>query len=160
MVNNFFSIDRNVELSTIYYIETEVANDWTNISVIKTFPNYDKIQVPLIAVRLLDISSDRFEIGSRTLLNTYAFTIDIFAKSDGQRIDLASYLRNKLSLDWVYYEHSHASGDPDTFNRVANGKVIWKEFTGNTKVDFGEGASIYDKFRHSLTFTASYESNA
>ena len=157
---SYFTQDRNVELSTIYYIETEVANDWTNVSVIKTFPNYDKIQVPLIAVRLLSVDSSRFEIGNRSLSDTYNFTVDIFAKSDGQRIDLACYLKNKLSNNWTYYQHSHASGNPDAFNRVEAGKIIWQEFTNNTKVDFGEDASTYDKFRHSITFVASYEANA
>lgn len=160
MTNNYFSQDRNVELSTLYYIETAVANDWSNVSVIKTFPNYDKLQVPVIAIRLLSIDSSRYEIGNRSLSDNYTFTVDIFAKSDGQRIDLASYIKNKLSDNWTYYQHSHVSGDPDSFNRIDAGKILWKEFINNTKVDFGDGASTYDKFRHSITFVVSYEPNA
>jgi len=145
---SLFKTSRNVELSVIYYLETQIKADWTGVSIVKSFINAYKEPLPVVAIRLTDCDYTRREIGSTTLLTTYTITIDLFCKSDGQRIDLSDFIIDKLKDGCIYYDHSQTSGDPETLTRVANGRLHTMRFVSNNKVDFGEeGVDIYDKFR-------------
>ena len=101
----YFTEPRNIELSTLEYLTTQIDANWSGVTVVKTFAQaYSKnINLPIVCVRLLDQSSSRLEIGSNTLDNRYGIAIDIFARSDGQRIDLANFILDKLKDGWVYY---------------------------------------------------------
>jgi len=146
---SYFREARNVELSTIYFLENSFNADWTGISVIKSFSNAYKTTRPVVCVRVLDITNNWKEIGSTSLFNDYSIVIDVFAKSDGQRIDLADYIMDKLKDGYTYYVHSQTSGDPETLTRVDSGRIHIRRFYSNRKLDFGdEGVDEYDKFRH------------
>lgn len=148
---SYFRETRNVELSTIYYLEQEFASNWAGVEILKTQPNYDKIALPVVSVRLIsDFSSPR-EIGSTTLKSVYSFVFDIFAKSDGQRLDLADFLKETLSSSWVYYLHSHASGGTGTLDRTASGRIHLVNINQNTKVVFTEDVDDADRFRHIIS---------
>ena len=145
-----FSTTRNVELSTIYYIETQIDANWSGVEVVKSFLSaYDKT-LPVVCVRLLDTGSSRLELGSTTLDNIYGITIDVFATSDGQRIDLADFILDKLKDGWVYYTHSKVTG-ATTLDRTSAGRVRVVEFVDNTRLDFGEQVENPDRFRHVIS---------
>lgn len=144
-----FRESRDIELSTIYYLETAIATDWSSVTVIKSFTNAYKSALPVVCIRLTNTYNRRKEIGSTDLLNDYTITIDIFASSDGLRLDLSDYIVNKLKDSWVYYEHSQTSGAPETLTRTnGNKRVYVKNFLANYKLDFGEEVDSYDRFRH------------
>jgi len=146
-----FSTMRNVELSTIYYIETQIDNNWTGIEVVKSFLSaYDKT-LPVVCIRLINALTDRLEVGSTTLDNEYGFMIDIFGTSDGQRIDLADFIVDKLKDGWVYYTHAHTVGDNTSLARTSDGRISVKLFTDNSRVDFGtDEIENPDRFRHRI----------
>lgn len=145
---SYFRETRNVELSTIYYIENQFTLNWSGVSILKTQPNYDKVALPVISVRLLSDFSVPKEIGSTTLKSVYSFVFDIFAKSDGQRLDLADFLKGILSSSWTYYVHSHASGGDGTLDRTDSGRIHLVSITQNTKIVFTEDVDDADRFRH------------
>lgn len=147
----YFSKDRNVELSTIYYLEQQINANWSGVSIVKSFTKaYDK-PLPVVCIQLSDVVRGRLEIGSTTFDNTYGITIDIFAKSDGQRLDLAAFIIDKLKGTWPYYEHSHPSGDNSTLERVENGKIQLLAVTDDRKVEVGPNPEQKDKFRHFIS---------
>jgi len=147
-----FSTTRNVELSAIYYIETSIDNAWTGVEVVKSFLSaYDKT-LPVVCIRLLDTLTDRLEIGSTTLDNEYSFIIDIFATSDGQRIDLSDFIMDKLKDGWIYYTHAHTPNDNSTLVRTNAGRCIVVAFTDNSRIDFGDEVANPDRFRHKIVF--------
>ena len=149
---SYFRESRNVQLSAIYFIENCISNDWSGISVVKSFVNSYKEPLPVICVDLPDTQNNWKEIGSTSLYNDYTINIDIFAKSHGQRMDLADYLIDKLKDGFTYYVHSQASGDPETLTRTADGRVFVHQFLSNQKLDFGtEGVDTYDLFRHFIS---------
>lgn len=153
MSGSYFRGSRNLELSTIYYLETEIPKDWTGVTVVKTFKEVyaSTVALPVVCVRLAETATTRLEIGTPTIENRYLIVIDIFAKSDAQRLDLADYIKDKLKDGWTHYDHSHASGDPANLDRVANGRDWITEWVSDGKVDIGE-LEEKDKFRHSLSF--------
>lgn len=159
MSNPVFRETRNVELSTIYYIDNQISADWTGVTVTKSKANIDKLSLPVIAIKLLSDNSSRREIGSVALNTDYNILIDIFAKSDGQRSDLADFLKSTLTSDWIYYEHARQSGDPEALSRTANGKILFQQFTQNAQITFNEDVEFYDKFRHVISFNCRVAKN-
>ena len=150
MTTTHFSEFRNVELSTIKYIESNINTDWTGITTVKSFTLAYEANLPVIAVYGSDIYPDYKEIGSTTLLNKYQINIDIFAKSDGQRIDLTGYITELLKDPWIYYLASHSSGNTSMIYTDSTKKIRVQDFITNTKVDFGDDVDTYDKFRQKI----------
>lgn len=150
---NYFQQARNVELSTIYYLEQQINASWSNVNVVKSFTQvYDK-PLPVVCIQLDSAARDRLEIGSNTLDNTYTITIDIFARSDGQRIDLADFIIDKLKDNWVYYIHSHKSGSPTELERTADGKVQLLSIIEDRKLEILPNLEEKDRFRHLITIS-------
>lgn len=148
----YFRQTRNIELSTIYYLTTQINANWTDVNVVKSFSQIAEKSVPVVCIRLLDNNPYRREVGSNTLENRYGIIIDIFAKSDGQRLDLADFIIETIKDGWVYYEFSQESGDPETLEKTANGKVKMVKITRNSKLDFGDNVTSVDRFRHLISF--------
>jgi hypothetical protein len=147
-----FSTMRNVELSTLYYVETSINASWTGVEIVKSFLSaYDKT-LPVVCVRLTDGPKERLEVGSNTLIKDYTFIIDVFATSDGQRIDLADFLVDKLKDGWVYYTHAHTVGSPAELTRTSAGRITLTRFIENNRVELGEVIENPDRFRHIVTF--------
>ena len=152
-MGSYFRQSRNVELSVLEYMETNYAADWTGITVVKTFKDaYDTgIPVPVVCIRLASTDNARLEIGADTLDNRYVIILDIFAKSNAQRLDIADYTVNKLKDGWVYNLYAHASGDKSTIIGTADGRLYVTNWGTNSKIDMGEGADPKDRFRHTLS---------
>jgi len=151
---SYFRPTRNVELSTLYYLENSLNSDWSGITVVKKFTDAYKEPLPVIAMNISNVYSHRKEVGATTLLNDYVLSIDIFASSDGQRIDLADYITDKIKDNWTFYTHSQTPGSPTSLTRVANGSLFVTRFSSSYKVDLGsEGVNTYDRFRHYIEVT-------
>ena len=153
MSGNYFSIRRCSELSVVDHITTQINASWSGIAVVKSFLASYTQTIPCICVRMLNTESFRKEIGGDSLRQRYTFIIDIFARSDGQRIDLAEFVVQAIKGGCVYYNYSHSSSSKETLDKVADGRLILISFDSDSKVDFGSEAAEHDKFRHSITFT-------
>ena len=160
MSDRYFGKLRNVELSTIYYLQNQINADWTNIPVIKAKKNAPAINPPFVTVKVISVFSKLKEIGSRTLENTYNIILDIYASSDGQKLDLAQFLEDKIVLDWTYYIHSQTSGTPEVLARSDSGKLKWQSFTQHTSIDFVDAVDKPDRFRYVLAFNVRVATNA
>lgn len=159
-MSNYFQNNRNMELSTIYYFEQVFQDNWSGINVVKGFSQVTSASLPVVAIGLIEQTTSRFEIGNNKLKNIYVFSFDIFAKSDGQRIDLAGFILDKLKDNWTYYYFSHPSGDNSSLEKTEKGKIFVTDFVTNTKVEFVENMEGYDRFRHSIvvnTMNSLYE---
>jgi hypothetical protein len=145
---HYFSESRNTELSTIFFLETCINNDWKGITVVKSFTNAYKSPLPVVAIYLSSTDNNRREIGGTALLKDYSINIDIFATSGGQRIDLADYIVEKLKDCWTYYLHSQTPGNPEELTRIADGSIMVTNYMTDMKIDFGENVDVTDRFRH------------
>jgi hypothetical protein len=143
-----FRTARNVELSLIYYLETLINANWTGITTVKSFNSSYKASLPVVAIYLSDTDTIRREVGSTSLLQDFIISIDIFATSDGLRLDLADYIINALKDGCIYYSHSQTSGAPATLTRVADGRIFVTNYINDNKINFGEDVDVYDKYRH------------
>lgn len=153
MTGQYFSQSRNIELSSLEYIEAQINNGWSGITTVKTFKEaYDtSVPVPIVCVRLATTNNARLELGATTLENRYLLIIDIFSRSDGQRVDLSDYIVDKLRLGYTYNTYAHASGDKSTIEATPAGRVFVTDWIGNTKIDFGEEGDPKDRYRHTIS---------
>jgi hypothetical protein len=149
----YFRETRNIELSTIYYLETQIDANWSGVNVILGYPNFNDVDVPIVSVRLNDNTSTYLEIGATTFDHVYGIIIDIFARSDGQRLDLADFIRDQLAGSWTYYTHSHASGTNEEIVRTDSGsKLFLMSINENRKVEIFDNPERQDRFRHIISF--------
>lgn len=147
-----FTQARNVELSLLSFLTTQINANWSGVSVVKTQKQvYAKdIELPVVCCRLADTSSTRREIGSTTLEDRYLVIIDIYAESDGQRIDLSYFIKQQLKEGWIHYNHSHNSGST-SLTQVENGRDWVTDWISDSQVDLGQDADKKDKFRNTIS---------
>ena len=152
-MSSYFAQSRNVELSLLEYLQVNLTADWNKVSVVKTFAEVytANMNLPIVCVRLSQTSSVRLETGSTTLEDRYLLIIDIFSRSDAQRLDLAYYIKDKLKEGWIHYNFSHASGNPEVLEALPNGRDFVTSFVNDTKVEVIGSSDQKDRYRHTLS---------
>ena len=151
---------RNVELSTLKFIKDNTDLDWTGVTIVKSWTQLDKAENPIICALLNDTDYTRNELGDTAFRSNYIFTIDIFATSDGQRIDLSDYLLDILNPGWAYYEISQVSGANRTLVYTEAGHCRIDSIFDNTKVDLGAMGSVKDKYRQNIILSVTVGCNS
>jgi len=99
-----YRVSRNIEASIIDFITSELTSTWNNVSVVKTFQQIKTQSLPAICVRVGDTQFTKVQIGDNSLIRTSQVFIDIFATSDGLRLDLIDFLVDIIKEGVVYYE--------------------------------------------------------
>lgn len=146
---NTYRLYRNVEASLIQYIEDELVGDWTGITVEKTLANAYK-NLPSILVNIANILSVKKEIGNIAYREFPLIPIRIFATDDGQRLDLAKWLFDKIVTGCPYYEYEVEDGAVKT--KTLKGRISISRITDNRKELEGmEDLAVEDKYRHVIT---------
>jgi len=150
---------RNVELSTLKFIEDSLAIDWSDINIVKSWTQLEKVKNPVICVILDDTEYARAELGNTNYRKTYVFNIDLFAKSDAQRLDLSDWLMDILNPGWVYYEISQSSGNNRSLVYTDTGRCRLESVIVNTKIDLGKMGDVKDKYRQSIVVSVTIGCN-
>jgi len=120
------------------YIGRKESNDWT---------------LPCITVYLDNENSQRAFIGSNERLNTYLIIIDIFATNEGERLDLASWVKNSINNGVQYYEYSPSETTPNSPIEIS-GRLINIDFLTNARVGLGQNVNSEDAHRHRISVNA------
>lgn len=148
MSGQYFGEARNVEISTTQYIEDSINASWSEINTVKGYPSFPKQSIPVVSVELGPETSTRKEIGTTNMNNIYNIIINVHARSNGQRLDLAQFVKTLVETAWTYYVYSQASGNPGTLDSVAMSKIVFVAFTQNNKIQFFDEVDFYDRYRH------------
>jgi len=128
-----YRASRNIEASILDFLTTNLNADWTGISVEKTFANVSGDNLPVVLVRTSDVEHERHELGSSLTKRHPLILIDIYAKTDGQKLDLTDYLVSKLKSGLSYYTYTIVSGVVDT--KVLAGRITVTLPISVTQVD-------------------------
>jgi len=150
-----YRTSRNLEASVIQYIEDQLVEDWTNVAVEKTFTNIDISSLPAICVRIGITEHTRAEIGETSTYRTANILIDIFAKNDGQKLDLKDWLIIKLKSGLPYYEYIINNGQIQ--DKTQNGRINVLNID-DVPVDFDidkEKLDVMDRYRWLITLSVS-----
>lgn len=143
---------RNIEATLIDYITTELVTDgWTDVTVGKTFRLVNDVQLPIIVLQLVSSTLNRKEVGSGSMEDTEFIIARIFAKTDGQRLDLAKWLIGKLQDPITYYEYVITSGVVSS--KAAKGNLRILKIVENLKELEGVAdLASEDRYRHKVSF--------
>ena len=143
---------RNLEASLIDYIAAQfTADGWSGIRTEKAFAEIYKGTLPAICVSMEESDAISREIGSKSYLENILVSIRIFATSDGQRLDLASWMLSKIMPGIDYYTYTITSGTVSS--KILTGRVVILENTVNRKeLKNVDNLDSIDRYRHVLTF--------
>jgi len=149
----YYRISRNVEASLVdFIVDTLPDGNWTGINVLKGFPQEYKGKIPFIGVEVLQINPIRLEIGSKTNIKYFTVKIRIFAKDDGQRLDLADWLSDELEDDVDYYTYSVTNG---IATATPAGRIVITKWNSNEKELQNTNPEFLekeDRYRHLFSF--------
>jgi hypothetical protein len=160
----FYRTSRNIEASLIDFLRVhfELAN-WSGIAVEKSFAEAQNLaskmnkenNAAVICVRASDTNRKRAQIGTDSLIRSELVLIDVFATSDGQRLDLVDFLIDELKSGFPYFEYQ--TDKSSTENKIQTGRVTITSFD-DKPVNFGIDKSnleVQDRFRHLISLTVS-----
>ena len=157
-----YKVSRNIEASFVDFLKEQLELSWTNISVIKGFEKaYDtKIPLPVVAIRAENTVYDKVEIGSNSFTRTVQVFVNLFADSDGLRLDLKDSIIGILKNGLIYYEYTIAKQGRNAIieEKEANGRIRIQSID-DTPIDFNiddkTKLNERDKYRHLLTLSVS-----
>ena len=152
-----YRLSRNTERSIIDFLTEELNNEWNDpinlehhIYVEKAFSQIHDGKFPAILVNVTNRPDKRREISSSSLMKFINLELRIFAEDDGQRLDLADWLLEKIIPGIEYYEYMITQGQ--IFEKVLKGRIVILEIVSNRKELVNlEGLAKEDRFRHLLS---------
>ncbi len=153
-----YRITRNIEISTKDFISTNLNIDWSNptINVYRSWGEVSGNNLPCVTVRSGTPTHNRVEVGSFSTRRETLLLIDVFAKNEGQLLDLVDYLVDKLKKSWTYKEITVTDG---VSSSVDNGLVTCLTITP-TPVSLNINKSELDKVdRHRYLISISCTTN-
>lgn len=153
---------RNFEASIIDFLTDKFLEArWGNISIEKSFERVYGLSMDqqtgaaVICIRLTDTKLNKVEVGTESLWRTALVMIDIFATSDGQRLDLKDFIVDAIKGGMPYYEYT-VTGKAISA-KTQNGRIRVINII-DTPVNLNTDRSaldVHDRYRHSLSLDVS-----
>ena len=151
---------RNIWRSCGEYLESQVETEGrTDVAVVVSWQDaYEESnkEKNVIAVGLEDGSPTRLEVGSNELVSDELILIDIFGISEGDKLDLTHWIREKLKGGFPYVEYTVDAPSYDELmhaevvSSTVNGKVENRRFISDRNVRLGAEADDRDKYRRAV----------
>jgi len=150
-MSRLYRQSRNIEASVIDRIQNILIEAGFTVGVEKTFTNAYKVELPVIVVRVGDTIHEFAELSTTNTKRTVLVLIDIFASSDGQRLDLKDCLISYLKSGIDYYEYSTGKGEFQT--KTKNGRMsVFSILDKQVFPDVNKSTlDEHDKWRHLIT---------
>jgi len=146
-------LKRNIQHSLYDYLQDALDDNWSGINVVLTWEAAMESARPVVCVLLESTESKGKELGSNNLFETHLIIIDIYAKSSGQALDLADFIKNEVKGGFPYNVYSHPSGSYETLEATPTGRVKTLKFLRDETIDLGENMDENDLFRHTIAIT-------
>jgi hypothetical protein len=158
----FYRPSRNLEFSLIRFLTDYFANDnWNNVTIEKTFNRAYTHAMKLdngsavICIRCSSTNRKRFEIGNDNLLRSQLILVDIFATSDGQRMDLVDFIIDTIKVGFPYLEVQ--TDKAQVVSEIETGRVTINSID-DSPINFNTDKSnldLADRFRHLISLNVS-----
>lgn len=150
-----YRISRNIEASFVDYLKENLQLDWNINRVEKTFSRIYSIELPSVCIRVGDSIHSKVQIGDNSTIRNVHVLIDIFATSDGQRLDMKDYILEKIKNGLIYYDYEIENGQIK--HKTQNGRIRVLTID-ETLINFGldkNDSDVHDRFRHLIDLTIS-----
>lgn len=150
-----YRISRNIEASIIQFLQDKFNEDWSGINVEKTFARIYELSLPSVCIRCGVTTHVKAEVGGDSTIRTAQVLVDIFAKDDGQRLDMKDYIIRKIKGGLPYYEYTIVNGQIQS--KIQNGRIRVIDID-DTPLEFDvdkDRLDVRDRYRHLLTLSIS-----
>lgn len=157
-----YRISRNLEASIIDFLTTKFLEArWSNIAIEKSFERVYGLSMDAntgaaaICVRLTDTRPTKVEIGTESIWRTALIVVDVFATSDGQRLDLKDFVLDEIKGGCPYFQYT-VTGKAIS-GKTQNGRIRILTIT-DVPVNLATDKSaldVHDRYRHSLSLEVS-----
>ncbi len=146
-----YRVSRDIEASLVDFLKPLFLADWGIDRIEKTFKNVKGINLPMLVLRAGETDHTKAEVGDTATIRTTQVLIDIFANSDGQKLDIKDWLINNIKDGCPFLEHTVVDGEVDSTVLFGRIRVLTIE---DTPVDFGiqkDDLEIPDRFHNLVT---------
>jgi len=139
---------RCIEASVIDKLKADFVSDWTGVAVEKTFAEIYDLALPSVCVRVGTASHPFVEVGSNSTWRKPQLLIDVFATSDGQKLDLVDYVVEKIKNGFIYYNYTSAGAVISADGRI---RVMSIDVTPLNFDEDRNTLDVHDRFRTLIT---------
>jgi len=119
-------------------VADEYSNDWT---------------LPRIVIDSDSKQKPRLEIGTNKRQNSYLIIIDIHARTNIERINLADWIETTINDGFDYYDYSSNPSNRDVPIKSQTAYVNF-DYVTSQKVRLGDNVNDYDKWRYRISIQA------
>lgn len=145
-----WSTYRNLEASLKDHLDELAEEDELSVNIRVGRKNDSDFELPCIVCYFESETSDRIELGSNNTLDRKLFIFDIFATSEGERLDLAEWLKEAIRNGWKWYSYHPNQEDPINPTKSKQGRVTIN-FLTNSRITLGNNVDPIDAYRHRIT---------
>ncbi len=145
-----WSIYRNLEMSLKDFLDDKASEDEISVNIRLGRKNDSSFTLPCITFYFESETSERLEIGSNNTFDRKLFIFDIFATGEGERLDLAFWLKEAIRNGWKVYSYAPNEENPHELIRQEQGRATIN-FLTNMRVTLGDNVDPIDQFRHRIT---------
>jgi len=151
-----YRISRNLEASLIDFFTAKLTADgWNGIRCEKSLAQVYDGTLPAILIYVQDTDTEKREIGGNIYLKYPTVYVRIFATSDGQRLDLADWVLEKLEVvSLPYYTYTIVNGVVST--KILAGNIVIRSIKRNEKELGNTNADVLekeDRYRHLISLS-------
>lgn len=150
---------RNLQASLVDFLSAQVVDENVKdledkVITIRAGRKNETFTLTTISVYVESETAPRLEISSNIRQDKQLIIIDIFAKNEADRLDLAKWVVDTINDGWPYYTYSNNTANPDSVAK-STGKQVNVDFLTNGRVKLGNDVDDFDAHRHQITIQAS-----
>ena len=151
-----WGIHRNIQSSLYDFLLAQVVTDEVtddkgdNITVRVGRKNDKDWTLPCVTFYVDNETSPRAELGTNNRMNSYLVILDIYATNEGERADVAGWLKESIKNGFRYYAYTPSQATPQTPTKVAGG-LVEVDFLTNARVALGQNVDEEDAHRHRIS---------
>jgi hypothetical protein len=132
------------------HLDELAEDDGLSINIRVGRKNNSDFTLPCITCYFESETNERLEIGSNNTFDRKLFIFDIFATGEGERLDLAEWLKEAIRNGWKWYSYVPNESTPFEPTKTEEGRVSIN-FLTNMRVTLGDNVDPIDQFRHRIT---------
>ncbi len=149
---------RNLENSLKQFLDRKIEEEYltsendTSITVQVGRKEDSNWVLPCVVAYVESETLERFEIGSNARNEQILMIIDIYARNEGERLDIVSWVTDTINDGFPYYIYYYNSANPDG---ILKSQRSWANinFLTNTRVNLGQNVSEIDAHRHRISIS-------
>jgi len=148
-----WGVQTNLEKSLNDFLVAKALTDDVDVNVSvaeKVDPDWE---LPHIQINSDSKQKPRAELGSNKRANTYLLILDVRARNNPERKNLADWIEDEINDGFTYYTYASDPNDRDVPIKTDAGHVSFNYVTSQP-VNLGDNINLYDKWRYRISINA------